>query len=98
MRLCKDCKWAINLDPKGDARSLSVNWDCEHPSSMFPVRPNLVTGESEKPIYASCSMARSSDKTIDGRGEGCGPSGRFWEPIEPEFSGIVGFGETLTPQ
>jgi hypothetical protein len=84
-KLCKDCRWAGHLVPEsyGELSELSVNWECHHPFSLMPSRPNLVTGAPVKPMYMTCASARGSSINS----EGCGVEGKLWEPV-----GDIGFG------
>ena len=97
MKLCKDCRWAVNTGP--EVTTTLVFWVCDHPSSIMPSRPNLVTGQPPPAIAMTCAWARQTEKSYDGVHDTCGHDGRFWEPKDdqgPDFSGIVGFGEALT--
>jgi hypothetical protein len=94
VRLCKDCRWAVNVVAgRGGALPPSMYFECHHPSAVVTEPPDLVTGAPTKPAWEFCSHHRSS--TVGNR---CGPEGRFWEPKDddPEFSGVIGFGEALT--
>lgn len=70
MKLCKDCRHAIE-PVSGD----EADWICSHPSSLFR-RQSLVTGEiMSDPL--KCSIVRSIGD--------CGSGGQYWaakdEPV-----------------
>ena len=49
MKLCKDCRWAVNLFPEANPPR-TYDWQCRHPSSQMPAEPpSLVTGEPREP-------------------------------------------------
>jgi hypothetical protein len=81
MKLCVDCKYALNTMPDYRPSKPSLGdyvWYCQHPASTIPAaQPSLVTGRVEPPQQLSCTEAR-------GRGSmaNCGPEGKLWEPRE----------------
>jgi hypothetical protein len=92
VKLCKDCRWAVNL--VGDRQTMlppAMYFQCHHPSSAVTGPPDLVAGREPEEAWNFCSHNRAT--SYGGR---CGPEGLFWEPIEVGFSGVIGFGEALT--
>jgi hypothetical protein len=102
--LCKTCRWCR---PAWELSVLPVFWPfpafwhafweqarCRHPTSLYRLRADYVTGRREKPRRMSCNDARGRDR------ERCGPQARFWEarryPAWVWRIGVVGAGLTLT--
>ena len=46
---------------------------CHHPTSLYRLPANYVTGRREKPRRLACNSARGHDR------DRCGPQARFWE-------------------
>jgi hypothetical protein len=96
MKLCKDCRWAVNTMPNYKPQAAypalaDYTWRCQHPSATKPTAPpSPVTGAVMPSEQMSCPEARGADT------DRCGPAGRFWEPsddFEPPVTEIIGFGE-----
>ena len=95
IKLCKDCRWAVNSFPQATAVP-DWDWCCNHPSSAWTPPENFVTGAAEPPRQSSCQFAREKSNGLT-HDDLCGPSGRYWEAKDapPRLSGIVGIGEAL---
>jgi hypothetical protein len=79
MKLCKDCRWAVNLFPEATPPR-TYDWQCRHPSSQMPAEPpSLVTGEPREPRRLRCEDARLMKKDYDSQRVYCGADGRYWE-------------------
>jgi hypothetical protein len=75
MKLCKDCRWAVN--PMAVMREPQYyDWRCTHPTSTITVPANPVTGETVPSSQLGCWMARTWSSH-------CGPDGRYWEARQP---------------
>jgi hypothetical protein len=103
MKLCKDCKFAVNDDPgytSSVPRLQEYAWRCLHPSATRPAgAPSPVDGYVEPAVQMTCAEARGYGMTAN-----CGPDGRFWEAKEPSettttyslsLSGSIGFGAAI---
>jgi hypothetical protein len=103
MKLCKDCRFAVNRFPDSHAATISMrayDWECQHPSSALPASPpNLVTGEIRPARQLPCPEARSEEASVRSKKANyCGPDGRFWEAKDegpPRLGQVIGFGEAL---
>jgi hypothetical protein len=103
MKLCKDCKFAVNDHPgytSSVPRLQEYAWRCLHPSATRPAgAPSPVDGYVEPAVQMTCAEARGYGMTAN-----CGPDGRFWEAKEPSettttyslsLSGSIGFGAAI---
>jgi hypothetical protein len=70
-RLCKDCRWIEWPDNNLEPRSYEAL--CQHPTSVLPGEPDLVTGVAEPTKQLACQVVRRL--TIYAM---CGPDGRYW--------------------
>lgn len=81
--LCKTCRWCR---PAWGFSLLPVLWPfplfwralweearCRHPTSLYRLPADYVTGRRQKPRRMSCNAARGNDRAR------CGPQARFWE-------------------
>jgi hypothetical protein len=102
--LCKTCRWCR---PAWGNLLLPIFWPfpmlwhafweqarCRHPTSLYRLPADNVTGRREKPRRMSCNTARGRDR------ERCGPQARFWEargyPAWVWMVGTVGIGLIIT--
>lgn len=71
MKLCKDCKWALNRGAElGTPRP--YDWSCRHPAALQPPLADYVTGTPQQPHPRDC-LGMRDDPDL------CGPEGRYWE-------------------
>ena len=72
MKLCKACRW-IEW-PDNDLERRAYEAICQHPTSILPGEPDLVTGVAEPTKQLACQTCRRLNVF-----DLCGPDGRYWE-------------------